>query len=319
MQQNQEELGQVALSFFNKNNWNSWFRVTYYAVNIWQNYKLDYAHSHDRLELLYVYYGEVTLLYMENDQWKEMTLYSNDYVLIDVDILHAIRTSAGVSQVISIEIKLVPNATSALQYSLRHLISCDKAIGELFSQSQRVIRLSDSGHMISVMHELQHCFEEPSGHEGTYFDLLISALFAEIGKDYTQSNYTVRSGIKYLRSATDFIASNFHREIGSNEIAEAAGVTLNYLNRLFTEQFGMTVNAYINHLRIREAKQLIERTDIPLTEIYRQVGYKTNQNFSKQFTKQIGLAPSSYRRQLKNTHLEKNFEKNNNFVSDLPG
>ena len=53
----------------------------------------------------------------------------------------------------------------------------------------------------------------------------------------------------------------------------------------------MTVNAYINHLRIREAKQLIERTDIPLTEIYRQVGYKTNQNFSKQFTKQIGLAP----------------------------
>lgn len=81
---------------------------------------------------------------------------------------------------------------------------------------------------------------------------------------------------------------------------------------------GMTVNAYINHLRIREAKQLIERTDIPLTEIYRQVGYKTNQNFSKQFTKQIGLAPSSYRRQLKNTHLGKNFEKNNNFVSDLP-
>ena len=305
-------------SVFDKNNWNSWFRATYYAVNTWQNYKIDYAHSHDRLELLYVYYGELTLLYEEDGEWKEITLYSNDYVLIDADILHAIRTGTGASQVISIEIKLVPDANSALKYTLRHLISCDAAIGELFSQPQRVVRLSDEGHVSSIMHELQRCLGEPAGHEGTYFDLLISALFAAIGNDCARHRYSVRSGIKYLRRAADFIASNFHREIGCGEIARDAGVSLNYLNRLFSEQFGTTVNTYINHLRVQEAKRLIERTDIPLTEIYRQVGYKTNQNFSKQFIKQIGLAPSAYRRQLKDTHSEKNFEANRNFVSELP-
>lgn len=74
----------MGVSFFEKKNWNSWFRVTYYATNTWKDYRLSYAHSHDRLELLYVYYGELTLLFRIGEEWKEITLYSNDYLLIDV-------------------------------------------------------------------------------------------------------------------------------------------------------------------------------------------------------------------------------------------
>ena len=78
------------------------------------------------------------------------------------------------------------------------------------------------------------------------------------------------------------------------------------------------MNEHINQLRIIEAKKLIERTDIPLSELYRQVGYQTPQNFGKQFQKQAGCTPSAYRKQLKDEHLEKTFEKNSNFVADLP-
>ena len=70
-------------SFFNKNNWNSWVKLTYYSTNNWRNYKFDYTHSHDRLEILYVYYGELTLVYSDDKNWKEVTVHSNGYILID--------------------------------------------------------------------------------------------------------------------------------------------------------------------------------------------------------------------------------------------
>lgn len=307
----------MGLSFFDEKNWGSWMRVTYYATNTWKNYSLDYAHSHDRLELVYVYYGELTVRYCIDGQWHEYTLYSNDYALIDVDILHTMHTGKYTTQVFSVELKLIPDTLSELQYTLKHLILNDAAIGALFSQNHKVLRLSDSGHVIAIIRELQACMER-SEHTGNYFDLLISLLFAAIGNDHSKQRYPHRSGIRHLRKAAEYVSSNFHHDINCREIAAQAGVSLNYLNKLFMEQFGMTVNAYINHLRIQEAKQLIERTDIPLTEIFMQVGYKTTQNFNKQFAKQIGLAPSAYRRRIKGTPLEKNFEKNNNFVAELP-
>lgn len=307
----------MGVSFFEKKNWNAWPRVTYYATNTWKNYRLSYAHSHDRLELLYVYYGELTLKYREGEEWKEVTLYSNDYLLIDVDILHTMHTGACTSQVFSLEIKLVPDALSSLQYSLKHLVGCDPAVAALFSDERRVLRLTDSGHTSYVINEIERCLEA-SESKGNYFDLLVSALFASVGSDYMSARYPERSGIRHLRRATDYITSNLHRTILSREIAADAGVSLNYLNRLFSEQYGMTLNEYVNHLRIIEAKKLIERTDIPLSELYRQVGYQTPQNFGKQFQKQAGCTPSAYRKQLKDAHLEKTFEKNSNFVSDLP-
>ncbi len=192
----------MGVSFFEKKNWNSWFRVTYYATNTWKDYRL-----------------------------------------------------------------------SSLQYTLRHLIGCDPGV---------------------------------------------SALFSAIGNDYLSQRYPQKSGIRHLRKATEYITSNLHRPITCSEIAARSGVSLNYLNRLFCEQYAMTLNAYINHLRIREAKKLIERTDIPLSELYRQVGYQTPQNFSKQFVRLAGCTPSTYRKQLKGIHLEKNFEKNYNVVSGFP-
>lgn len=304
-------------SFFDKNNWDSWIKITYYSANRWKNYKFDYLHSHDRLEVLYVYYGEMTLLYMDEGE-HETTLYSNDYVLIDSGIRHTVRSGDCDSLVFSIELKLVPSAVSMLRYPLSHLILCDKNIGALFKQEQKVIRLSDTGHVASIIHELQQCLDEPNFTQNNFTDLLISAMLSAMGNNYTTQQYSKRSGIKYLRKAVEYINFNYHNELQCAQVAEHAGISLNYLNHLFSEQFGATVNSYINRLRIREAMRLIERTDISLTDLYRQIGYKNNQNFSKQFAKHAGCSPSAYRKKLKESHSEKAFENNANLVFNLP-
>ena len=305
-------------SFFNKNNWNSWVKLTYYSTNNWRNYKFDYTHSHDRLEILYVYYGELTLVYSDDKNWKEVTVHSNGYILIDANVPHTLRTGDVDSLVFALELKLIPESVSSLKYSFRHLISCDPYIGALFSQAPQVIQLSDSGHVAPLIRELQRCLDEPGFEHDNFLDLLVSAVFSAIGKDFYTQQYALLGGVKYLRKAIEYVRFNYHHELSCAQIAEHAGVSLNYLNSLFDKQFGMTVNHYINYLRIEEAKKLIERTDISLTEIYTQVGYKNNQNFSKQFAKHTGYSPSSYRKQLKDFNQEKNFEKNNNRVFSLP-
>lgn len=305
-------------SFFDKNNWNSWVKLTYYSTNNWRNYKFDYMHSHDRLEILYVHYGELTLVYSDDKNWKEVTLHSNGYLLIDADVPHTLRTGDVDSLVFALELKLIPESVSGLKYSLRHLISCDPYIGALFSQASQVIQLSDSGHVAPLIRELQKCLAEPGFTHDNFIDLLVSAVFSAIGKDFYTQQYSLLGGVRYLRKASEYITFNYHHKLSCAQVAEYAGVSLNYLNNLFDKQFGMTVNHYINYLRIEEAKKLIERTDISLTEIYKQIGYKNNQNFSKQFAKHTGLSPSQYRKQLKNSFSEKNFETNDNQVFSLP-
>lgn len=175
-------------SFFNKNNWNSWVKLTYYSTNNWRNYKFDYTHSHDRLEILYVYYGELTLVYSDDKNWKEVTVHSNGYILIDADVPHTLRTGDVDSLVFALELKLIPESVSSLKYSLRHLISCDPYIGALFSQAPEVIQLSDSGHVAPLIRELQRCLDEPGFEHDNFLDLLVSAVFPLSAKIFIPSN-----------------------------------------------------------------------------------------------------------------------------------
>lgn len=307
-----------AHSFFDKKNWNAWFHVTYFSTNTWKNYKFDWTHSHDRLEILYVYYGELTLYYYNGETWREMILYSNDYAVIDTNIQHMLKTGDCITQVYSLEIELLPETVSSMQYNLGHLVANDKNTSAFFIQDERVIRLSDAGHVSPLLLEITKYLKLQDETEKASLDLLLSALFVSIGADYSRQQLSLKSGIKYIRRSLDYISSNIYHDINCKEIARQAGISLNYLNLLFSQSFHMTLNNYIHFQRIKQAASLIERTNLPLSEIYSRVGYKSNQNFNTQFIKHMGCSPSAYRKNLKEMHLEKNFGANKNLVFELP-
>lgn len=61
----------------------------------------------------------------------------------------------------------------------------------------------------------------------------------------------------------------------------------------------MSPIAYVQRLRIEEAKHRLERTDVPVDEISWQVGYEEPAFFRRLFKRVTGMTPGGYRRRFR--------------------
>lgn len=64
-----------------------------------------------------------------------------------------------------------------------------------------------------------------------------------------------------------YIQDNYHDNIGLAELSEHFHLSEKYMSRLFSERFHMTLTQYVNYVRLRYARHLLESTDLSVTEI----------------------------------------------------
>lgn len=119
---------------------------------------------------------------------------------------------------------------------------------------------------------------------------------------------------EYLMGIDQHIKANTHRKnraiiekskellrlrccetIGVGDIAEALCFSKNYFGQLFKSETGMTVNEYLNFLRVDRAKKLLRETNLKIYEIAYQTGFSDHFYFSIVFKKIIGISPKEYR------------------------
>jgi AraC-like DNA-binding protein len=80
------------------------------------------------------------------------------------------------------------------------------------------------------------------------------------------------------------------------EAAREAYLSSYHYHRLFTRTFGETPHEFLMRLRIDEAKRLLARDQLPVTEVCMAVGYESLGSFSPLFRSVVGYSPSVYQR-----------------------
>ena len=80
------------------------------------------------------------------------------------------------------------------------------------------------------------------------------------------------------------------------EIADAAGVHLRHLERLFHRHLGVSPRAYYQRLRLARARDLVQGTMTGLAEVARSVGFDSLSHFSKCYMDAHGIRPSEDRK-----------------------
>ncbi|MEG1516056.1 MAG: AraC family transcriptional regulator [Clostridia bacterium] len=93
-----------------------------------------------------------------------------------------------------------------------------------------------------------------------------------------------------------YIQEHFSEDLTNAELGKHFNYHPNYLNRqmlLYTEK---TLHQYLITQRIRNAIELLECTDLPISAVAEQVGYGDICHFSKVFKQKTGYCPSHYRR-----------------------
>ena len=98
-----------------------------------------------------------------------------------------------------------------------------------------------------------------------------------------------------------YIQQNFMEKISLKEFGEQFHLSEKYISRYFKEHFHITLSQYITHLRLEYAKQLLQDTDIPVTEIAMQSGYQNVSYFIRSFKKTYGVSPLKYRKNKSST------------------
>lgn len=110
--------------------------------------------------------------------------------------------------------------------------------------------------------------------------------------DESDTHYT-----ELTRKAIEFIRHNYAKDISLNQAAEHIGSNSSYLSRIFKDDCGMGFVEYVNHVRVQQAKYLMESTDIKLKEIVRLAGFNNYTYFFKVFKMIVGVTPLEYKGQ----------------------
>jgi transcriptional regulator GlxA family with amidase domain len=95
-----------------------------------------------------------------------------------------------------------------------------------------------------------------------------------------------------------WLAQNYERPDIIAELVEHSGLPKRTFDRRFRSATGYSPLAYVQALRIEEAKHLLETGSQPIEEIAREVGYADLASFRRLFRRQAGMSPGDYRRKL---------------------
>ena len=98
------------------------------------------------------------------------------------------------------------------------------------------------------------------------------------------------------KEMVSYIQQNFTGKILLKEFGEQFHLSEKYISRYFKEHFHITISQYVTYLRLEHAKQLLQDTDIPVTEVAMQSGYQNVSYFIRSFKKTYGVSPLKYRK-----------------------
>lgn len=98
-----------------------------------------------------------------------------------------------------------------------------------------------------------------------------------------------------LKRAIEFIEQNLTRRLVLAEVSRQVGVSTRTLQRLHKEHYGMSASEFIRERRMQRAKMLLARGRTSISEVAHLIGYSSPANFSRDFRRHFGRAPSMAR------------------------
>jgi transcriptional regulator GlxA family with amidase domain len=131
---------------------------------------------------------------------------------------------------------------------------------------------------LAVARELVVYFKRPGGQEQ----------FSE------PLRFQTRSADRFADLAA-WIQGHLHEDLSVEALAGRACLSPRHFNRRFKDALGATPAAFVEDLRLGEARQRLCLADRGVESVARSVGFKSADSFRRAFERRFGINPSSYR------------------------
>ncbi len=98
-----------------------------------------------------------------------------------------------------------------------------------------------------------------------------------------------------IKQVIDFIEQHYAENLTLEQLAQVAGYSTTHLSKRFHEVTGMPPIRYLSHVRIENAKHMLQYSDDPIGQIMEKCGFTDPAYFSRIIKKTLGFSPQSYR------------------------
>ncbi|HEY2138418.1 MAG TPA: AraC family transcriptional regulator [Xanthobacteraceae bacterium] len=173
-----------------------------------------------------------------------------------------------------------------------------------FSEIQMTPRLFFFDHDIwETAQKLKAAAENPDAESPQYAEALSVTLLHELvrlERSAAPGSTSVRGGLAtwQQRRVAEFVEEHLGDEVSLSNLAELVRLSPFHFARSFKQSFGVPPHRYHVGRRMERAKDLLAVTQLSVTEIGIDVGFRETSSFTAAFRKFTGHTPTDYRRHL---------------------
>lgn len=127
---------------------------------------------------------------------------------------------------------------------------------------------------------------------------LLDIIFKKSKPRTEKDSYALREDVEEI---VRYIEHNYDKAITLSSLARRSNYSVRHFTRLFREAYNKSPMEYLNDVRIKNASDLLVRSDMSIIEISRLCGFEDNNLFSRRFKQSLNISPSKYRQLNKTT------------------
>ncbi|MBD2463187.1 helix-turn-helix transcriptional regulator [Oscillatoria sp. FACHB-1407] len=127
-------------------------------------------------------------------------------------------------------------------------------------------------------------------------DSLKTALAVHLLRNYCATRPKLSSYVNGLPQNTltlvkEYINSNLHQDLRLDELAAIAQLSPYHFIRLFKQSLGITPYQYILQCRLKQAKHLLQHSELSIIEIAHRTGFCDQSHLTRYFKRILGVTP----------------------------
>ncbi len=226
--------------------------------------------------VLYVLGGSFTFV---NSQGRHITAHTGEAVLLDCYQPHEYYT------------------TEALEFLWVHICGADsvKLYNEIVKANGNVINAKDNQLIKKLISRIINSMEAPQRLSEQAISIDIYKLLLELLNPFSQSGNESKS--EYItEQVRSYIFENLSEKLSLAVLSQIAQMSPSHFSRVFKAQTGFSPYDYVLTARLNKAKDLLQKTDLSISQIAEATGFNSESNFIYFFTGNTGVSPTKFRK-----------------------
>lgn len=256
----------------------------------------DEMHRHVFFELVYIVSGTATHYLMK----ETVQLQAGDYFIIDTGSIHCYQDVRDFQ---------IINCLFLPEYIDRALIDCPSLSSLLSNQvlrfgipvnTQTADRIFHDAN--GVVGRIIRTMEQEYASKGTGYMELLRCYLTQVlvcAVRASEEAERIRTPHRVTAVLVDHLRYHYTEPLSLTELSHKLNYTPQYVSSLFHKDTGMSLQEFLQRMRIEEACRLIEQGEQQMTRIAQEVGYGDVKHFARVFRRIKGVSPREFRSKIK--------------------